>query len=78
MESNNDKIEFDKNEIVITIKIDRNNVGKCIYFLDNTNKKYKEKSGLISHFHNNLKEITENNTRLFINDKEETYKKFFN
>ena len=45
----------DKNEIIITLKIEKNDIGKKIYFLDNTNytdEKTKEKQ-----YHDNLQEL---------------------
>ena len=74
---------FDKNEILnqirsneikITVKINKKEINKDIYFLDNTNGIYNK----IKHYHDNLKELNESNTELYINDKIYKYKKYFN
>ena len=51
------------NEIDILIKIDKEDVNKKIYFLDN--------------YHDNLKELNELNTELYINGKIYKYNKYF-
>ena len=66
-ESNN-KYE---NVISILINIDKNDKKKEIYFLDNY--EYKDNEGMI-HYHDNLKELNEFNTKLYINDVENEYK----
>ena len=74
---NNRKIFFadkTKNEIIMTIKIDKSEINKDIYFLDNTD--YIDKEG-IRHYHDNLKELNEHNTELYINDKQYKYEKYF-
>ena len=63
------------NEIKLIINIDKEDVNKDIYFLDNT--KYKELLTGIKHYHDNLKELNESNTELYINDKKYNYKKYF-
>ena len=62
-----------KNEINIKININKEDIGKNIYFLDN---KYKDKD-LIYSSHDNLKELNELNTELYINEKKEKFKKYF-
>ena len=69
-ESNN-KYE---NVISILINIDKNDKKKEIYFLDNY--EYKDNEGMI-HYHDNLKELNEFNTKLYIDDVENEYKKYF-
>ena len=64
-----------KNEIRMKIKIDKYNIKKDIYFLDNTNGFEDEKR--IIHYHDNLKELNESNTELYINNKKVKYKKYF-
>jgi len=64
-----------KNEIEITIKINKDDINKDIYFLDNTN--YIEKESKIKHFHDNLKELNESNVDLYINNKKYKYNKYF-
>ena len=61
LESNENKF----NEIRMEIKIVKEDINKDIYFLDNTEE------------HNHLKEINENNTELYINNKKIEYKKYF-
>ena len=47
---------------------------KKYIFLDNY--KYVDNKG-IEHFHDNLKELNELNTQLYINNNKEKYKKYF-
>ena len=54
-----------KNEINMLLKIEKEDINKNIYFLDNSIK------------HNNLREIDETNTYLYINDIKYKFKKFF-
>ena len=69
--------EIQTNEILIKIKINQNELNKNIYFLDNTDGKYKENKRLVKHNHDNLSEINQNNTSLFINEKKLIFKKYF-
>ncbi len=63
------------NEIRIKLKInDQNDINNDIYFLDNSD--YKDDKG-IKHYHENLKELNESNTDLYINNKKVEYKKYF-
>ena len=55
-----------KNEIDIFINIEDKDINKEIYFLDNNDN-----------IHNNLKELNELNTELYINDIKQQYKKYF-
>jgi len=64
------------NEIKITVQINKNDINKDIYFLDNTNNFIDNKN--MKHYHDKLKELNELNTELFINDKKYKYKKYFN
>ena len=66
-EINNNKI----NGIQIKIKIKKEDINKEIYFLDNTKGIYDG----IEHYHDNLKELNEYNTELYINNKKVEYKK---
>ena len=61
------------NEINLVININKEDIGHNIYFLDN---EYKENDINYSS-HNNLKELNELNTELYINNKKEKYKKYF-
>ena len=65
------------NEITIKIKIEKNDIGKSIYFLDNTNDFYKENGKYVNHKHDNLREIKKINTTLFINGEKVRFKKSF-
>ena len=59
------------------IKIEKEDIKKEIYFLDNTNDKYHEGNEWIKHYHDNLKELNEYNTELYINNEKMKYKKYF-
>ena len=66
------------NEIRLTVKIEKEDINKKIYFLDNSNNDNIYINGKEEeHYHDLLKEINESNTQLFINDKKYKYKKFF-
>ena len=62
------------NEINITIKIDKDDINKKIYFLDNYCYKDKENK---EHFHDNLKELNELNTNFIVDGKKSYFKKYF-
>ena len=64
------------NKIEITLDINNNDINKNIYFLDNTD--YIEDKTNIKYFHNNLKELNEDNTELYINNIKYKYQKYFN
>ena len=61
------------NEIKLSVKINKDDINKDIYFLDNTDGTYND----IKHYHDNLKELNESNTELYINDMKYKYKKYF-
>ena len=63
-----------KNEIKITLKIEKTDINKEIYFLDNTNE-YLEKNEISPH--SKLSELNQSNTELFINEIQYKYQKFF-
>jgi len=63
------KYNYNNNEINMIVNIEKNDINKDIYFLDN----YKETISKKEH----LDEINELNTKLFINKKEYSYKKYF-
>ena len=81
------------NEIKMKIKIEKNDINKKIYFLDNTdgeigmNIEIKDtmkdngepERNVIKeeHHHDFLKELNETNVELFINDKKYKYQKYF-
>jgi len=65
----------DENYIIITLKIKKEDINQKIYFLDNTD--YIDKETKIKIFHNNLKELNEKNTQLYINNDFHKFKKYF-
>ena len=62
------------NIIKINISVTNYYYQEKIYFLDNY--KYQDSEGKY-HYHDNLKELNENNTELFINSKKDVFKKYF-
>ena len=87
--TNKDKnIIFPGGEIKMKIKIEKDDVGKNIYFLDNTDGKIwvvkdtKNKNGEYDKIkeeqhHYFLKDINESNVELYINDKKHNFEKYF-
>ena len=69
----NNKIINKSNEIKLIVKIEKEHINKDIYFLDSANCNYD--NGY--HPYDNLKELSELNTELFINNKKYKYKKSF-
>ena len=65
------------NEIVLTLVINEEDVNQKIYFLDNTDGDYYENGVCVSYHHDGLKILNENNTNIFINDKQINFNKFF-
>ena len=63
-----------KNKILIELEVLKNEINEDIYFLDNTD--YLDHKG-IKHFHDNLKELNNKNTELYINGEKKEYKKYF-
>ena len=63
------------NEIILTLAINKDDIGQNIYFLDNTNFKDYEKNRY--HYHDNLKELNDDNTTIFINDEKYEFTKCF-
>ena len=70
--TNNNKNRL--NKINISIKINKDDINKKIYFLDNY--EYKDENGII-HSHDNLKEFNKLNTELYINNLKYDYQKYF-
>ena len=64
-------IKIDNNQIIIKVKIGFSDILKSIYFLDN----YIDKSNENSHKY--LKELNKSNTKLYINEEEFEYEKYF-
>ena len=62
------------NEINILIKVDKKDINKQVYFLDNY--AYVDDKGK-EHFHDNLKQLHKINTDLYINGEKYEYKKYF-
>ena len=52
----------------MTLNIEKEDINKDIYFLDNTNDKYYNGVKFEEHYHDNLKELNESNTKLYINN----------
>ena len=67
-----------KNEINIKLEIGKDDINKDIYFLDNTDGKYNIDGKEVEHYHDNLKELNELNTKLYINNIKYKYKKYIN
>ena len=63
------------NEIRIIINISKEDINKDVYFLDNTDG-FEDNKGN-KHYHDNLKELNETNTELYINDKKVNYQKYY-
>ena len=75
--NNKNLLKLSKNnisEIELTINVDRMDVNQNMYFLDNY--VYRDENNII-HYHDNLKEINELNTKLYINKKQYDFKKYF-
>jgi hypothetical protein len=67
------RINKNINEINLTIKIEKEDINKEIYFLDN---EYEE-NNIKKSEHDNIKELNERNTELYINNNKFNYKKYF-
>ena len=74
----NNKINCDyPNEIDILIKININDKYKKIYFLDNFFGNESELNNDIKNYHNDINELNDKNTELYINNIKKEYKKYF-
>ena len=62
-----------KNEIIMTIDIDKDKVNKKIYFLDNSETEEEDEIKLNEH----LSDLNESNVKVYINDEEFKYSKYF-
>ena len=62
-----------KNEIIVKLKIEKEDINKDIYILNNLN--YANSDGII-HEVDELKEINKENTLLFVDNKEVEYEKY--
>ena len=54
-----------KNEIIFKVEVHAEDIGKEVYFLDN------------SIYHDKLPELYDRNTKLYVNNEEEVFKKYF-
>ena len=61
----------------MNIKIDKEDINKEIYILDNINGEYWEENQWKKRYHDNLKELNESNIELFINNEKMEYRKYF-
>ena len=69
-------IENMKNEINILFEIDKKNINKDIFFLNN-NKYFEFSSFKLLYFNEHKIELNDSNTELYINDIKYKYKKYF-
>jgi len=65
------------NEIQLTVKVEKDDINRQIYFLDNSNNRYNINGKLEEHHHDFLKELNESNVELYIDDKKYNYQKYF-
>ena len=68
------KIEDMESRIVLTMKINKEDIDKKVYFLDGID--YTDENNIV-HNHDNLEEMNELNTILYIGDIEYKFKKYF-
>ena len=71
------RINKNINEINLTIKIEKEDINKKIYFLDNEYGPIENGKWIEYYKHDNLKELNELNTDIYINKKKYEYKKYF-
>ena len=76
-EINNDEITEEKNEIIIKVKVDKNDIDKDIFFLDNSCESYLIGNNWMSDYGLYLKELNESNVEVYINDLKYKFKKYF-
>ena len=74
---NKDKLnnKIKSNVINIIIEIDKQDINKEIYFLDNVD--YFDEDIQTKHYHDNLQELDKSNTELYINDEKYDFQKYF-
>ena len=70
-ESIKNEISQPKNQIILKLEIWNSYIGQKVYFLDN----YEH--NLSNYPNKNLEELNKSNTKLFINEKEYIYQKYF-
>jgi len=68
-----------KNEIKLILNIEKKDINKNIYFLDNTDGPVfiSERNTTEEHHHDLLEELNESNVELYINNKKYKYQKYF-
>ena len=66
--------KIETNVIILKLIVRENEINNDIYFLDNGSFMQEEDEGEI---HNNLKELNENNTKIYIDNVEHKYCKYF-
>ena len=69
--------KFKNNKIKLELKIEKDDINKDIYFLDNTDGYYGDDNNIKCLYHDNLKELNELNTEIYINNKKFKYNKSF-
>ena len=69
--------KFNNNIIKLILKIEKEDINKDIYFLDNTDGYYSDDNNIKYLHHDNLKELNELNTEIYINNIKSKYKKSF-
>ena len=71
--------KFNNNIIKLILKIEKEDINKdiYIYFLDNTDGYYSDDNNIKYLHHDNLKELNELNTEIYINNIKSKYKKSF-
>ena len=67
----------ENNEIKLIVKIEKEDINKQIYFLDNTNGDLYINGNWEKHYHDFLQELNDSNVELFINNKKYKYQKYF-
>ena len=65
-------------EVTLKVEVGEEEVNQPIYFLDNTTQNnYLDDGKSVKHYHDNLKELNERSTSLFIEGKKVPFKKLF-
>ena len=70
-------INDSNNEIKLNVKIEKVDINKEVYFLDNTSNYLEKDNNNNKEAHQNLTELNQNNTYLFINQERKQFKKYF-
>ena len=76
MKENKDELNIN-NKINLQLNIEKGDINKCIYFLDNTNRSFLINKKFEVHNHDFLKELNDSNVELYINEKKYIYQKYF-